>query len=326
MILSPSRARSRSSARTLPPRAIGQITLLFVCLIWGANFSVMSLLLKRLAPLDVAMARTSIAALGFVAILLLMRRGRPRFAPAEWTRLLLLGLLGVAVVNVASSLGQRVLPASIASLLMTSSPIFTALFAAGLGMERIDRRMVAALTLATGGLFILAAWGRGTALALTTQTLIAVALLLLVPVCWAAYTVLSKPMLTRHPPLEMAAYGMIIGSVLLLPLAIIDPHRIGRIAAIGGDRWALLLFSAIGSLVVGFIAFSRALQVLSASEAAMSTYLTPVIGVLIAWAVLGEQPTPGLLAGGVLIVAAMALVTTRRPASPVAVESPPEAG
>jgi drug/metabolite transporter (DMT)-like permease len=305
-------ARTRAASRAISPRMMGQITLLIACIVWGANFSAMNLLLRRVEPLDLAMARTSIAATGFIALLLLMRRGLPRFTRGEWSRLISMGLLGVAVVNVASSFGQNVLPASISSLLITSNPIFTAIFAGLLGMERMDRRLGFALALATAGLFTLVAWGGSTSLNLDRTTLVAAGILLLAPLSWAGYTVINKPMLVRHAPLEMAAYGMIIGAIMLLPVGLYDPGSLGRLAAMDVSGWLLLLFSAIGSLIIGLIAYSRALQVLTPSETAMSTYLIPVFGVLIAWAVLGERPTPGLLAGGVMILAAMTLVTTRR--------------
>ncbi|MGI9253406.1 MAG: DMT family transporter, partial [Thermomicrobiales bacterium] len=173
-------------------------------------------------------------------------------------------------------------------------------------------------------LFILVSWGRGAAVQMDTTTIISVGLLILVPICWATYTVLNKPMLARHPPLEMAAYGMILGAILLSPLAITDPGRIGRIASLNAAGWGLALFSSIGSQVIGFVAFSRALQVLSPSEAAMSTYLTPVFGILIAWLVLGEQPTLGLLIGGALILVAMVMVSTRKPRKTIA-ETPSSA-
>lgn len=306
-------SRARSSARSLSPRAAGQLTLLGACLIWGINFTVVPLLLRRLQPLDVTLLRTVMAALSFLVLLVLLHRGRPRFTPAEWKRLITMGVLGIAVVNTASAIGQSHLPATISSLLMTSSPIFTAIFAAVLGLERIDRRMAAALAMATSGLVVLISWGRGASVQLNATTLVSVGLLIVVPVCWAAYTVLNKPMLSRHPPLEMSAYGMIIGAIVVLPLAAIDPARTGRILHLDAAGWGLALFSTIGSQVIGNVAFGRALRVLSPSEAAMSTYLTPIFGILIAWLALGEQPTPGLVIGGGMILAAMILVSTRKP-------------
>jgi drug/metabolite transporter (DMT)-like permease len=305
----------------MSPRAIGQATLLAVCLIWGMNFTAMHLMLERMHPLDVIFLRTGIAAIGFLIVLAVLRRPRPSFSRAEWGRLLAMGVLGVALFNLATSLGQSVLPASISSLLVSSSPIFTALLAAVLGVERITRRMALALAVATLGMVILVTWGRDASLDLNRDTIVAALLLLVAPASWAAYTVLNKPLLAKHPPLEIAAYGMMIGALLLAPLGIVDPGRIGRIASLDGIGWASVFFSSVFSLIVAFILFSRSLRVLSPNEVAMATYLTPLFAVLIAWGLLGETPTPGLVAGGALIVGAMVLVTTTQP-----VEQPLEEG
>ncbi|MFM9105475.1 MAG: DMT family transporter [Chloroflexota bacterium] len=307
-------------SRGLSARLIGQLTLLTVCAIWGGNFIAMHLMLERTGPLDVIFLRTAIAAAGFILLLLALRRPVPAFTRAEWTRLGLMGVLGVAVFNVATATGQSHLPASISSLLVGSSPIFTAIFGAATGVERVGKRTIAAIALATAGLAVLVTWGRGSGVELNRTTLFAAGMLLVAPAAWAAYTVLNKPLLARHPPLEIAAIGMIVGAAILSPLGVFSPGRLGRIAGLDAVGWGSVLFSAVFSLIVAFILFARALRTLTPSEVAMSTYLTPLFAIFFAWLLLGERPTPGLVAGGALIVAGIALVTTQ------GVAQPPEEG
>lgn len=293
-------------------RAIGQAALVLVCAVWGANFTAMKVLLRRLDPLDVVTLRTTLAALGFALLLAAGRHGRPRFSAAEWRRVALLGLLGVAVFNLATSFGQDVLPASLSSLIVSSSPIFTALLAAGLGVERLTGRVSVALALATGGLALLVLWGQPAGMVVTPAAAVAAVILAVAPAAWAAYTVLSKPLLTRHATMPVAASGAIVGAAFLAPLPLFDPARLDRIVRLDGAGWAAALYSGLISLVGGYLLFNRGLRALPPNEAAMTTYLTPVFGVLIAWVALGERPTPGLVLGGTLILAAVGLATRRR--------------
>jgi len=301
---------------TPSPRLVGQLTLLTVCAIWGGNFIAMRLMLDRMGPLDVIFIRTAIAAAGFVVLLLALRRPLPSFTRAEWIRLGMMGVTGVAVFNVATATGQSHLPASISSLLVGSSPIFTAILGAATGVEQVGRRTVAAIVLATAGLAVLVTWGRGAGVELDRTTLFAAGMLLVAPAAWATYTVLNKPLLARHPPLEIAAIGMIVGAAILSPLGLFSPARLERIASLDAIGWGGVLFSAVFSLIVAFILFARALRTLTPSEVAMSTYLTPLFAILFAWLLLDEQPTPGLAAGGALIVAGIALVSTRGVSEP----------
>lgn len=292
------------------PRALGQISLVGVCAIWGANFTAMRVMLDRLDPLDVVSLRTALAALGFAALLVLTRQRLPRYSPAEWRLALLLGFLSVAVFNVATSVGQSRLPASLSSLIVSSSPIFTAVAAARLGVERPSRRTAAALALATLGLVLLVFRGRGDGVPLDARTWLAAAILVVAPAAWGVYTVLNKPLLGSYPAVPVTATGMICGAIMLLPLSLLDPGRIGRILALDRAGWTAAAYSALVSLVLGFLLFSWGLRALPPSEAAISTYLTPVFAVGIAWAALGERPTPGLLLGGALVLVAV-LVASR---------------
>lgn len=300
----------------LSPRTLGQISLLSVCAVWGANFTAMRVMLDRLDPLDVVSLRTALAALGFAALLVVTRQKLPRYTPAEWRLALLLGFLSVAVFNVATSVGQSRLPASLSSLIVSSSPIFTAVAAVRLGVERPSKRTAAALALATLGLVLLVFRGRGEGVPLDAGTWLAAGILVVAPAAWGIYTVLNKPLLGRYPAVPVAATGMIAGAIMLLPLAALEPDRIGRILALDRAGWIAAAFSGLVSLVLGFMLFSWGLRALPPSEAAIPTYLTPVFAVAIAWAALGERPTPGLLLGGLLILVAV-LVASRGAAPPV---------
>lgn len=315
-LLACSTRKKTPAVPALSHRTLGQISLVSVCAVWGANFTAMRVMLNRLDPLDVVSLRTALAALGFAALLVVTRQRLPRYSPAEWRLALLLGFLSVAVFNVATSVGQSRLPASISSLIVSSSPIFTAVAAARLGVERPSKRTVAALALATAGLVLLVFRGRGEGVPLDAGTWLAAGILVVAPAAWGLYTVLNKPLLGRFPALPVTAAGMICGAIMLLPLSLLEPARIGRILALDAAGWAAAAFSGLVSLVLGFLLFSWGLRALPPSEAAISTYLTPVFAVGIAWVALGERPTPGLLLGGGLVLAAV-LVASRGGAQPV---------
>ena len=123
---------------------------------------------------------------------------------------------------------------------------------------------------------------------------------------------MAKPMLRRHDPITVAGMGMIIGALTLSPLFVIDPKVLPEIQALGRVGWTALMVSALGSLVVAYILFGMVLRALPPSQAAMTSYITPLFAITIAWLVLGEQPTLGLLLGGVFVLAAV-LVISRAP-------------
>jgi drug/metabolite transporter (DMT)-like permease len=65
------------------------------------------------------------------------------------------------------------------------------------------------------------------------------------------------------------------------------------------------------SLVAAYIMWSRAVQRLGPSRAALFTCITPLVATLVAMALLGERPTVAHLLGGGLIVGGVVLGNSR---------------
>ncbi|MEJ2206211.1 MAG: DMT family transporter, partial [Gemmatimonadota bacterium] len=109
--------------------------LLALAVIWGVNFSVVKAVLVFLDPLALNALRFSIAA---AALWLVMRKLRGRGVdPEDRLRLLLLGLLGNVVYQLAFIFGIDRTLAGNASLLLATSPVWVILLSAARGHERL---------------------------------------------------------------------------------------------------------------------------------------------------------------------------------------------
>jgi len=289
-------------------------------MIWGGNFTAMRYLLDRLAPLDVVFLRAAGAA-GFFALALLLT-GRPLLAMPrrDVVRLVTVGVIGVTVLNLAIVYGQSRLPAALASLIITSNPIHTAIISRVLLGEPLTRGKLGGIALAFLGFLIVLLFGSGESAALSTKELAGVGILAIAPFAWAFYTVLSKPLLRSYPPLHVAAYGAIVGAAAFLPLPLVRDGMVGRIGDLDGRGWAAALFATLLSFVLAYVLWYRGLRVLTPSQTAVYAYLVPVFGLLAAWLVLDEQPTPFLLVGGATILIGV-ILTNSAPAGQAGAEA-----
>ena len=301
-----------SAAIPLDPsrRLVTHASLLLTAMLWGGNFAALHLLLDDLAPLDVVFVRCAGAAFFFVCALFLT--GHPRLAMPrrDAGRLVLIGVLGVTILNLAVVFGQVRITATLSSLIVTSNPIHTALISRLLLGERLGARKIAGIGLAFAGLVIVLLFGAAGATALDARELTGVGILAIAPFAWAFYTVLSKPLLATYPSVHVAAYTTIAGAALFAPLPFLRPSMFGRIAAMEARGWLAALFVTLISFVFAYILWYRGLRVLTPSEAAVYIYLVPVFGLLAAWLLLGERPTPFLLLGGVTILAGVVLTNS----------------
>ena len=299
--------------------------------LWGGNFAAMKTLLARISPADVMVLRVGGASLFFA--LLLLATGRPLIPlkRADWIRLLLIGLLGVTILNAAMTIGMNMISAALASLIVTSNPIHTALISRLMLGELLTRRKLAGIALAFAGLLIVLRFGSVAGATFDVRQVQGVLILALAPFSWAFYTVLSKPLLRAHPPIHVAAYSTIAGSIPFLTLPLWRPGMFGRIGALDGPGWLAALFVTLFSFVLGYVLWYRGLRVLTPSQTAVYIYLVPVFGLLSAWLILGERPTLFLLLGGATILTGVILTNTTardrtRATTPLPEVSPPRRG
>lgn len=286
--------------------------LLLTAILWGGNFTALKYLVERLEPLDALIIRVGGAALLF-AILLLSRASTRRKIPRDdLVKFLALGLLGITIMNLTFVYGQSMIPATLASLVVTSNPIWTALISRALGRESLSARKIGGIALAMTGFLIVLFLGSGNGSGLGGGELKGMGLIAIGPFTWALYTVLSKPMLRTYNPTETAAYTSIGGAIGLIPLVAIDRGISGRLAELSSTGWAAAFYISALGFVLAYILWYQGLQVLSASQTAVYIYLVPVFGLICAWLFLDETITRYLILGAAVILAGVILTNTSR--------------
>jgi drug/metabolite transporter (DMT)-like permease len=134
-------------------------------------------------------------------------------------------------------------------------------------------------------------------------------------VCWTAYTIGIRRIGGRLSALRVTALTMLTGTPGLVLVGI--PGLLGlKLGAVHSAAWGGLAYSTLLSLVASYILWSRGVQKLGPSRAALFMCLTPLVATLVAMVLLGEQPTLAHLIGGGLIVGGVVLGNfgTARPA------------
>ena len=276
--------------------------MLLVVLFWGGNFTFTKLAFVDLPPLAFNAIRFTI---GSAMLWLLLQRLEPGGdTPRElWGRLVLLGIIGNTVYQVCFTLGLARTTATNTSLILSAMPTVLTVSAGVLGLERIASRQRWALALATLGVVtVIAARGISPAAGDWVGDL----LILGGVACWTGYTLGLRRLAGRLSALRVTAVTMLTGTPGLVLLGV--PSLLGvRWSAVGATAWVGLAYSTLLSLVAAYIMWSRAVQRLGPSRAALFTCITPLIATLVAMAVLGERPTLAHLLGGGLIIGGVVL-------------------
>jgi drug/metabolite transporter (DMT)-like permease len=216
--------------------------------------------------------------------------------------------LGLGAIGYAAQAGlyfaalQRI-DASPLSLILYTFPVLVTVGAVLLGRDRLTPARGAALIVASGGtLLVLLGAGGGTFDA--TGALLGFGS----AVVYTVYILVADTVVHRLPPVLLAALVMTGAAAALAVHAALTG---GVDLGFGAAGWFWLACIAVVSTVVAMLTFFAGLQRTGPSNAAILSTFEPVVTTGLAALVLGESLTPPQLAGGVLVLAAVAVLQTR---------------
>jgi drug/metabolite transporter (DMT)-like permease len=285
-----------------------------VNVIWGAAFPLTKPALETIPPFTFALLRFGVA----LAILtpLASRRALALLRGPDRWRLVAMGMLGFCIAQLAQTLALSLSPASDIALLSTGTPLWIALLAAIFLGERLGRRGALGFSLAIAGLALIL-WPDDTGATDMGRRLLGDAIFLANGFTWACYNVMGKAMMARHEPLPATTAAGLAGFVGLIPFAAGEwlVGQTPRFTLVGA---AAVAYTGLLVTVVGFLTLFWAYSRVRAAQVAITMYLQPLAGVLVAWALLGEQLNGAFLAGAALVFGGVWVVTTtdhRRPTS-----------
>jgi drug/metabolite transporter (DMT)-like permease len=268
----------------------------------------------RLATRDMAAAQVAcVRFAGAFLVLLVATRGsalRPRAASVP--RLVLRGVLGASAIS-CYFIGIGLAGAGLATLLHSTYPVFTALFAVPLLGERFTARLGAALALNLLG----AAVVLGSPSVLGHRLLPGAMVALLGGVIAGSAVVTASQLRRSESASVVTIWFMAVGAVLTAP-------------AFLGDRpaWSLPLASALVGVVLTSTAgqwlLHHGLGHVPATAGSLAAATSVVTAAVLEAALLGGRPGGAVVVGGVLMLAAVWLATERRP--PVADDLPDALG
>jgi drug/metabolite transporter (DMT)-like permease len=222
------------------------------------------------------------------------------------------GVLGYWFASYTDFLGLEYISAQFERLILFTYPGFVVLFGALFFGQRVRTRAFFAFALSYVGLGIIFLSDFGEAGA---DVALGAALVMAAAVSFAFYQLLAKEMIGRIGPRLFTCVAMGAAAVpVLAQFALTQP--LGSLI-VGPKMLVYGLLIAIGATVLPAFLLNAGLQRISAQANSTIGTLSPVITILLAVAVLGEDLTPADAAGAALVLLGVGwftLADRRRPA------------
>ena len=272
--------------------------MLLTTMVWAVNLSLIKFSLREFTPHGFNGIRLALSAAIFIVVLG-FRRGGFSLGRGDFLKVAVLGLLGTTVYQLLFIQGISRTQATTTSMIMPMTPVFIAVLSSVFKLERIHWAAWVGIAVSFLGVYLLVTGQKGP-LALTRQSVRGDVYLLLANLVWALYTVLSKPLLERVPPVKLAGLSLVIGTAFYLPFAAVDVGRVSW-TSISAGAWASLLYSAVLAMVVSFIVYCSSVRRVGNTKTGIYSNLNPVFAVIFASFFLSERIT-ALEAGGGLVI------------------------
>lgn len=289
----------------VPPWGWTESALALMVFVWGVNFAVVKRALEAFDPLAFNALRYPIAS---AFVFLVLRAQGPLGLPErrDVPRILVLGVLGNVVYQMAFILGLDRTLAGHASLILALTPVFTAFLSAVTGHERPGPRTWAGAALAAAGVALVT----GSALGLgdgDTRALVGDLILLGAAFAWALYTVGARPIVQKYGSVQTTAWTLWVGTLGLVLMGV--PGLAGQDwAVVGAWEWGGLLFSAILSIGLAYLIWYRGVERIGNTRTAIFSNLTPLVALAVGALWLGERPGALALVGVVVTLSGVLLV------------------
>ncbi len=270
--------------------------------LWASAFPVIQIGLESFSPQHLAFVRLSIASVVLLVIAIATRMRLPDIK--DIPLLLALGFLGFTVYHTALNIGEKTVSAGIASLLISTTPIFSAFLAIFFFHETFGKRKWIGSAVSFAGVALLTFSKEN-----FVHSANGILLILLAALAESIYIVCQKDLLKKYGFLSFVTYsiwGATISMLIFLPGLGTDFLNISFRSAIS------VIYLGLFPTVIPYIILAYLTSRVGSAEAAISLYLTPALSFFLAWLLLKDIPSVASIVGSIITLCGVLLTHSKR--------------
>lgn len=274
---------------------MSQIYAFLTVLLWSSAYVFTKIALESFSFASLALLRCGVASLCLGAVLAVRKKPFPGLTSLPWFAVS--GATGFALYILVFNMGSASLNPTTSCVIISTSPIITALLAQLFFKESLGPLRWIALALAFCGILVMTLWDGSFSVSDGTLWMLAAAF------CISAYNVMQRLLAKRFEPLIITAYSFFAGTLLLAPFTSVAVEQLG--AASASHLWLVIFLGACPS-ALAYVLWAKALS-LAPTTGNVSNYMfmTPFLALLLEYGVTNSLPGFATFAGGGIIMASL---------------------
>ena len=267
-------------------------------MLWASAFPAIQHAVPELGTVGLSFTRLAVATIALLAVGPRAGTRLPRRQDLGW--ILACGFFGMFSYQLLLNFSERHVPAGTASIIVAAAPLVSIAVARALFHERITAYTIIGSAVALAGVTTVCAARAGLSVSDSLWTVV------LAMIVQGVYHPLQRPLLRTYRGIEVATYSMVAGTLMTLPLV---PLAWSSLSSASGAGWAGAVYLGLIPSALGFVLWGFATTHLPTATVTSLLYLVPPVAVFIVWIWLHEVPSPVELAGGLLVLAGVVIVT-----------------
>jgi len=311
---------------------VGYFYAFLAAFLFGANGSVTKVMIEAgVSALQVTQMRVLGAALVAGAVLFILDRRSFRVPRGQSLALVVMGVIGVGMLQASYALAVELLPVGIALLLEYLAVPMVAVFALVVFKERVRTRIWVSIGLIMAGLAVVAQiWNSSLNLVGTLWALVAALSL-------STYFLVGEKQMETISPLALMFWSMTIAAVFWAFISgwwQLDPSVFaqsvpltGVLEGVPAPMWMLLLWNVVLGSFAPFLLSLAAIKKLSATAAGIAATSEIVFAFIVAWLWIGENLSGSQVIGAAVVLSGIIVAqTARRSPVPITADLAMETG
>ena len=281
------------------------VKLIFTMAIWGGTFVIGRIIAQSMSPFAAGFGRFATASI-FLWLLTNYRKDKlPRLDRRQALLVICLGLSGVLAYNLFFFLGLKDISASRAGLIIALNPICITIASRIFFQEKLTYLKIIGVAISLSGAILIITEGNINSLTISGIGRGELSILGCVA-SWVVYSLVGKLAMRELSALATTTYAVWIGTVLLLPFAIVEQNnRFPKMDLLTGLGLAYL---GILATVVAFNWYYEGIKQIGAAKAAIFINLVPMFAIIFGTIFLEESLSAIAFLGGGLVILGVSLV------------------
>jgi drug/metabolite transporter (DMT)-like permease len=262
---------------------------LWAILFWGLSFIATKVALREIHPFTLLTLRFGMG--GLLLFFIQLRKDRQflkAYKSNDWHSILFLSIVGVSGHTLLQAYGLLYTTAINTGWIVAIIPIFITIAARFYLGEPITTRKIWGILLGFFGIFLVISKGLCSLSLFRIGSTLGDFLILISALTWTAFTVGGREFISRFPPLAAITPIMLAGCLTTFPFACLK-WEWALLFHVSVYTWMGIVFLGIFCSGLSYLFWYAALEKKDSSVVGMYLYLEPVVTLVAAYLLLGEE-------------------------------------